>query len=346
VLARGNRREAIFRDDRDRTEFLRRLEIVCGRMGWSIRAYVLMGNHYHLVLHSPLPNLVEGMKWFQNAYTRYFNCRHREWGRVFGDRYKSIPVEEPVSFGGRGTARGDYLATLIDYIHLNPARAGLIDPRKGQSLLDYPWSSLAAGYAVAPSKRPKWLDAGPRLVLSPWPDTAAGRRGYVGWLDGRVREEKAERLGLPDQAFEQQGERTTLRHGWYWGSEAFKEWMHDKLEGAAKRVGKRAVKKSIQGKDHAEKQAMGILEQGRERFGWETVESMRQPHRRGDLGRVAIAWAIWRATAMPQGWIAERLGLRSAANVSQWLRRFEALEDRALPKEIKKWKREMSRFDA
>ena len=91
---------------------------------------------------------------------------------------------------------------------------------------------------------------------------------------------------------------------------------------------------------------MGILEQGRERFGWETAESMRQPHRRGDLGWVAIAWAVWRATAMPQGWIAERLGLRSAANVSQWLRRFEALEDRALPKEIKKWKREMSRISA
>jgi len=49
---------------------------------------------------------------------------------------------------------------------------------------------------------------------------------------------------------------------------------------------------------------------------------------------------------MPQGWIAERLGLRSAANVSQCLRRFEALEDRALPKEIKKWKREMSRISA
>lgn len=119
VLARGNRREAIFRDNRDRKEFLRRLETVCGKTGWSIRAYVLMGNHYHLVIHTPQPNLVEGMKWLQNADTRYFNSRHREWGRVFGDRYKSTLVEDKVSFGGRGTARGDYLATLIDYVHLN-----------------------------------------------------------------------------------------------------------------------------------------------------------------------------------------------------------------------------------
>jgi hypothetical protein len=51
---------------------------------------------------------------------------------------------------------------------------------------------------------------------------------------------------------------------------------------------------------------------------------------------VAIAWAIWRATAMPQGWIAEKLKLRSAANVSPWLSRFEAMKDHALPKVIKK----------
>ena len=55
VLARGHRREAIFRDDRDRTEFLRRLEIACGRMGGSIRAYVLMGNHSIWCLTRPYP---------------------------------------------------------------------------------------------------------------------------------------------------------------------------------------------------------------------------------------------------------------------------------------------------
>jgi hypothetical protein len=52
-----------------------------------------MGNHYHLFIETPEANLVEGMKWFQNTYTRRFNVRHRAWGRVFGDRYKSVVVE-------------------------------------------------------------------------------------------------------------------------------------------------------------------------------------------------------------------------------------------------------------
>jgi len=87
--------------------------------GWQVRACVLMGNHYHWILHTPQGNLVKGMTWFQNAYTRYFNTRHREWGRLFGDRYKSILVEEDHSFGGKGTAAGDYLSSLLNYVHLN-----------------------------------------------------------------------------------------------------------------------------------------------------------------------------------------------------------------------------------
>ena len=76
----------------------------------------LMGNHYHLVLETPEPNLVAGMAWLQNTCTRRNNVRHRLWGHVFGGRYKAVLVD--------GEA-GNYLATLIDYVHLNPARAGL-----------------------------------------------------------------------------------------------------------------------------------------------------------------------------------------------------------------------------
>ena len=86
-MARGNRREIIFRDDKDSQAFLDRLGKACQRTGWEIRAFVLMSNHYHLVVHTPEPNLVDGMKWLQNAYTRYFNTRHRLWGRLFGGRY-------------------------------------------------------------------------------------------------------------------------------------------------------------------------------------------------------------------------------------------------------------------
>ena len=88
-----------------------------------------MGNHYHMFLETPEANLVEGMKWLQNTYTRRFNMRHGQWGRLFGDRYKSVLVD--------GSAAA-YYTTLWDYLHLNPCRAGLIDYAKAGSLLDYP----------------------------------------------------------------------------------------------------------------------------------------------------------------------------------------------------------------
>lgn len=341
VLARCNQRECIFRDDRDREEFLRRLETICGKNGWLIRAFVLMDNHYHLVIHTPEPNLVAGMKWFQNAYTRYFNSRHRLWGRLFGDRYKSILVEEERSFGGRGTACGDYLTTLIDYIHLNPARAGLIYPRRGESLCDYPWSSLTRGYLLPPSKRAEWLDAATGLALAQCRDTAAGRKEYLERLDRRVREEKAKRLGLDGGEIEGQSFRSNLRRGWYWGSESFRDWVKDKLSPAA--TGNRTYRSSRPGKTRTADEAERILARGREWFGIEATEDLSEP-KRGDLRRVAIAWAIWRRTGMSQSGIAACLGLRSAPNVSQWIRRFEAMPETELPVKIRKWKRNLSKI--
>src|SRR6266511_1885531 len=117
VMARGNRREAIFLDDNDRRFFLETLGEACGKTGWRVHAWVLMGNHYHVCVETPEPNLVAGMQWFQNTLTRRFNVRHRKWGRLFGDRYKAVIVEGENDY---------YYQTLLDYIHLNPVRAGLV----------------------------------------------------------------------------------------------------------------------------------------------------------------------------------------------------------------------------
>src|ERR1700722_263556 len=69
VLDRGDRREAIYGDDEDRRAFLTTLGEACQRTGWRIHAYVLMSNHFHLMLETPEPNLVEGMHWFQATWT-------------------------------------------------------------------------------------------------------------------------------------------------------------------------------------------------------------------------------------------------------------------------------------
>lgn len=80
VLDRGDRREAIFRDDADRMRYLETLGEVCLRTGWRIHAFVLMSNHYHLLVETPQPNLVAGMRWFETAYTVRFDRRHRLHG--------------------------------------------------------------------------------------------------------------------------------------------------------------------------------------------------------------------------------------------------------------------------
>ena len=116
IMCRGDRREEIFRDEQDRELFLSTLGQACERCGFVVHSYVLMRNHYHLLLETPAGNLVAGMKWFQGTYTVRFNARHRLDGHLFAGRYKAVLVEREEPSYGR---------VVSDYIHLNPARAGL-----------------------------------------------------------------------------------------------------------------------------------------------------------------------------------------------------------------------------
>ena len=143
VMARGNRREAIFFDDDDRRFFLQVLAEACGQTGWQVHAWVLMGNPYHLLLETPEGHLSRGMAWRQNADTRRINTRHRLWGPVFGGRDKSIVVEP-----------GNCFRALLDSLHRNPVRAGLV--READDRESYGWSSLKGCFSL-PKTRPKWL---------------------------------------------------------------------------------------------------------------------------------------------------------------------------------------------
>jgi REP element-mobilizing transposase RayT len=131
VMSRGDHQEAIYRDDADRTLFLRCLAEACEKTGWQIHAYVLMGNHYHLLLETPQANLVAGMKWLQGTYTQRFNSRHKVSGHLFQGRYTALNVDE-------GERR--HFQVVSTYIHLNPVRAGVVRA-EGETLKAYPWSS-------------------------------------------------------------------------------------------------------------------------------------------------------------------------------------------------------------
>src|SRR5436190_1878089 len=93
VMNRGDRRDAIFFDEEDCRRFLDTLAEVCQKTGWQVHAYCLMKNHFHLVVETPQPNLVAGMKWFLGTYTSRFNRRHKEFGHLFSGRYKALVVD-------------------------------------------------------------------------------------------------------------------------------------------------------------------------------------------------------------------------------------------------------------
>lgn len=310
VVARGDRGEKIFVDDDDRRYFLEVLSEACGMTGWRVHAWVLMANHYHLMVETPEANLVAGMQWLQNAYTRRFNTRHRAWGRLFGDRYKSVLVE------GRD---GYYYETLMDYIHLNPVRAGLVRTRAGQSVLDYPWSSVAGGYALLPRRRPKWLAAERAFEMFGLADTTRGRRQWVERLDRRAREETAKRCGLvelPDGADRRESH---LRRGWYWGSQAFAAKLLKQGKRTSAPTRNRKYRTGSDEKAHDQARAKELLVEGMKAAGLAPKEALALPGT--DSRKVAIAHVIWENTTVGQRWIAERLGMKSAANVSQILRR-------------------------
>ena len=311
--SRGNQRSAIFLDDHDRRFFLQCLADVCEKTGWKVHAWVLMDNHYHLFIQTPEANLVEGMKWLQNTVTRRFNVRHREWGRLFGDRYKAVVVDGESPY---------YYETLWDYIHLNPCRAGLVDVTQGQSVLDYPWSSLAGGYALMPHQRAKWLAAEQGLAAMGVEDSVEGRKKLVERLDRRAAEER-ERSGWVAVDADADKRGSHLRRGWYWGKQAFAEKLMKVGEAAIGRNRKaRGYDASLERQAHGEQKALELLEEGLRAAGLvkEELAGLRCTEPR----KVLLAGLLWKKTTVSQSWIAEQLGMKNAANVSRVVHRMDA----------------------
>ncbi len=332
VMARGNRREAIFEDQDDRRYFLKVISEACERTGWRIHAWVLMGNHYHLLIETPEPNLVEGMKWVQNTYTRRFNVRHRAWGRVFGDRYKAVIVEGE---------QAEYYSRVVDYLHLNPVRAGLVDVDAGGSVLDYKWSSVAGGYALPAPKRANWLAATDGLRRLGFPDTVAGRRSMVESLDRRAMQER-EDSGLVAVPKGFDARISHLRQGWYWGSEGFAEKLRAMLKSKLNEPKSRAYQRSPQRLAHDMKRAEDLANEGLQVAG--LAEKELAGLKGSDPRKVELARVIRQNTTASLGWISQRLEMKSAANVSQQLRTTDAASlRRKLPNEFAAW---LKRIDA
>ena len=308
VMARGNQKKDIFFDDEDRWSFLQTLQEARDRTGWGVHAWVLMNNHYHLLLQTPHANLVEGMKWLQNAYTRRLNGRHRLWGTVFGDRYKAVLVE--------GESR-NYLSTLLDYIHLNPARAGIAGSGEG-GLLEYPWSSLSVAYATGPEARPRWMSVELGLAAFGMQDTGEGRKAFVERLERRALEEST-KAGIVPISEGVDARLSHLRRGWYWGSQAFSETAMELGKLQLQSRADPTLRATLLRHAHDEDAAEGLVTEALGCLGLGPEELIRLNG--SDPRKVAIAAGLKRNTSVSLAWISGRLKMKSAANVSQQLRK-------------------------
>jgi REP element-mobilizing transposase RayT len=186
VLSRGNQQQDIFLHDEDRRSFLKAIGQMSERYDVDIFAYVLMDNHYHLLLRTNNANLSKSMQWLGTTYTTRFNLRHARNGHLFQGRYKSIIVENDA-----------YLLQLSYYIHRNPLRAGCV-----KRLIDYRWSSYPV-YAYQ-RRYPEWLNT--KLILSQF--KAADKN--------RIYREKVQRYSEEKKRIWED-----VRHGLFYGTQAF-----------------------------------------------------------------------------------------------------------------------------
>ncbi len=203
ITSRGMGRQAIYADDADRAHFVGLLAEAAGRYGLVLHAYVLMDNHYHLLIESPAGNVSRAMQWLNLSHAAWFNARHGRSGPLFQARFGSVPVE----------GEGAWAPQCGVYIHLNPVRVGALGlskadraaSREGRPddtpeavlrhrlavLRGYRWSSYRAyaGYASAP----EWLTCA-TLLARAGGGKAEYRRCAEGALAQGVREGAGARL--------------------------------------------------------------------------------------------------------------------------------------------------------
>ena len=169
VACRGNERRNIFRDNTDRVVFLSCLERSAEIYDVRVLCYVLMDNHFHLLIQTLKANLSEFMRHFNISYTGAFNRRHKRVGHLYQGRYHAILVE-----------KDSYLMEVSRYLHLNPVRVKTIvakSPEEKKGLLSkFLWSSYR-GY-VSSRRRPSFLDCSDVLDYFGG-DDVKGRRQYA-----------------------------------------------------------------------------------------------------------------------------------------------------------------------
>ncbi len=163
MTTRGNSSRLVFIDDRDREIFLLQFARIVRELEWRCHTFCLMGNHYHLLLETPRPNLAVGMCRLNGVYANRFNRRHGRAGHLFERRYHPVLIKSD-----------SQLLECCRYVVLNPVRAGLCEGPE-----EWKWSSYRSIAGLAPAFPFLEID----WLLSQFgPDPITARDAYVAFV--------------------------------------------------------------------------------------------------------------------------------------------------------------------
>lgn len=293
VINRGNYRSDIFGDDGAGEAFMRTLWEAAKNFEWKVHAYVLMRNHYHLALETPLANLARGMHWMQGTFASRFNRYRKQNGRLFQGPYKALPIEDMTT-----------LCRVVDYIHLNPVRAGVVAPAH---VGDYAWGSLKQLRAMRKTARPEGLSAADWLMArGNWSDTPKGIGAYERYLAQIGNNEtEQKKMGLE-----------RLSRGWALGTHGWKQAL------ARDYAQRRIMGGEGMGKDELEEIRQARNENELERALKQAGKNKEQLHTkpRNQSWKIEIAQSL-RSAGVSVTWIAAALDLGKTSSLRSILSR-------------------------
>jgi REP element-mobilizing transposase RayT len=318
VISRGIDRQNIFREDADRIHFLDRLAEAQRRFRLSVYGYVLMNNHFHLIVATPDANLSRAMQWLKVSYSMWFNAKYRRVGPLFQGRFKGVLVD----------CDENWLLELSLYVHMNPVRVQALGLNKKDQALEakgwvvpspkvvkerlsvlrtYRWSSYPY-YAGYKRKSPPWLDVG---AISKMTGSPAAYRRLV---ESRVSN------GVPEEFL------SLLKNSVALGGERFLNQVRDLCTLDRESAGKMALRCRCGWGDivAAIEQVKGVP--------WDGFAGVR-----GDWGRAASYYLARKYAGMTLAEIGNAAGGVDYAAVSAMEKRFEKklMVDKQLIRQIK-----------
>lgn len=201
VMSRGNGGKNLFLNDDDRRAFLGMVSELPERFGTEVHAFVLMPNHYHLLVQCRRTELSETLRWLQTSYSVRFNWAHQRRGHVFQGRFKAVLIHDSSRLG-----------EVARYLHLNPVRVGGLglskedqrrarvlgcpDPgaelvaRRVAALRNYAWSSWRVYAGMEPA--PGWLSRGRLLGDGGGRGDQGSRSALVSYTEAPIRQGRLE----------------------------------------------------------------------------------------------------------------------------------------------------------